>query len=240
MTKPPKRNRPVRPIAYLLVAVAAAALSPSPDAITMLTYCFLPGIVLFELGYFAYRRRPPRRKGLGSSMITAETPTEQEMLAFVGSNAHYYLKSWQPALSGEGGPTGFNWAAFFLPGLWLGYRKMYMAVLVLYGLILAETALEPVVFVWVLKMPEVLDRLGPFVALVTGVLVGTFGNGWYLARARRVIGEVRSLGLSEADHLKALAARGGANPSASVGLFLLFLLAGVVITLIQEAVFGGG
>jgi hypothetical protein len=221
------------------VAVAAAFLSPSPDAIGMLTYYVLPGIVLFELGYFAYRRRPPRR-GLGGSTTTADTPTEQELRAFVGPNARYYLKSWQPALSGEGGPTGFKWAAFFLPGLWLGYRKMYAAVFILYGLLLAETALEPVVFVGVLKMPDVPHGLWATVGLVTGVLIGTFGNGWYLARARRVIGEVRSLGLSEADHLKALAARGGTSPSASFGLFLLFVLTVSIIILIQEAVFGGG
>jgi hypothetical protein len=221
------------------VAVAAAALSPAPNAIGML-YLSLPGIVLFELGYFAYRRRPPRRGGLGGSTTTADTPTEQELRAFVWPNANYYLKSWQPALSDEGGPTGFKWAAFFFPGLWLGYRKMYAAVFILYGLVLAETALEPVVFVCVLKLPDVPHGLGAIVGLVTGVLIGTFGNGWYLARARRVIGEVRSLGLSEADHLKALAARGGISPAASLGLFFLFLLAVLVIVLIQEAVFGGG
>jgi hypothetical protein len=218
--------------------VAAAALSPSPDAIGMLHYLF-PGIVLFELGYFAYRRRP-RRGELGGSTPTADTPTEQELRAFVGPNADGYLKSWQPALSGEGGPTGFRWAAFFWPGLWLGYRKMYAAALILYGLLLVETALEPVVFVSVLKTPDAVRGLATLVALVTGVVTGTFGNGWYLARARRVIAEVRSLDLSEEDHLKELAARGGTSFGASVGPFLLFVLAVLVIVLIQEAVFGGG
>ena len=113
----------------------------------------------------------------------AVTPTGQEVRAFVGPNAGYYLKVWQPVLSGEGGPTGCKWAAFFLPGLWLGYRKMYAAVLILYGLLLAETVLEPVVFVGVLKMPAAPEGLWKFVGLVTGVLTGTFGNGWYLARA---------------------------------------------------------
>jgi hypothetical protein len=219
--------------------VAAAVLTPTPDAITML-YLFLPGIVLFELGYFVYRRRPAHQGGLRTSTTTADTPTEQEVRAFVGPHADYYLKSWQPALSGEGGPTGFKWAAFFLPILWLGYRKMYAAVFILYGLLLAETVLEEGILVGVLKMPNFPAGLWTLVWLVTGVVAGTFANGWYLTRARRVIGEVRSLGLSEADHLKALAARGGTSLGASMTLFFLFLLTELVSVVISEAVFGGG
>jgi hypothetical protein len=55
-------------------------------------------------------------------------PTEEEIRAFVGPNSGYYLNAWQPALSDQGSVSGFNVAAFFLSGLWLGYRKMYKSV----------------------------------------------------------------------------------------------------------------
>lgn len=56
MNERPARTREVRRAAYLLLAVVAAVVTPSPDAITMAGF-FLAGVALFELGFFAYRRR---------------------------------------------------------------------------------------------------------------------------------------------------------------------------------------
>jgi hypothetical protein len=50
----------------------------------------------------------------------SSTLTEPEVRAFVGPNSDYYLRAWQPALPGPGRASGFNIAAFFLCGLWLG------------------------------------------------------------------------------------------------------------------------
>src|SRR5262249_33070986 len=131
--------------------------------------------------------------------------TEQELRAVVGPNSDYYLEIWQPALSGQGRASGFNVAAFFLAGPWLGYRKMYKAVLILFGIILAATVLENVLF-GILKMQEpplvmsALVRL--VVALVVAIVTAVCSNGWYLSHAKRVIAEVRSQGLEEDAHLK--------------------------------------
>ncbi len=56
MNERPARTREVRQAAYLLLAVAAAFAAPSPDMLTMAGF-FLAGVALFELGFFAYRRR---------------------------------------------------------------------------------------------------------------------------------------------------------------------------------------
>ena len=49
------RRWPVRVAAYFLLAVAAALVTPTPDAITMYML-WLPAIALFEVGFYVYRR----------------------------------------------------------------------------------------------------------------------------------------------------------------------------------------
>jgi Sec-independent protein secretion pathway component TatC len=46
---------PYRWSAYLILGVAVAIFTPSPDMMTLLA-CWLAGVVVFEIGYFAYRR----------------------------------------------------------------------------------------------------------------------------------------------------------------------------------------
>jgi hypothetical protein len=169
----------------------------------------------------------------------AVMPTEQELRAFVGSNANYYLKAWRLALAGEGGASGFNVAAFFLSGLWLGYRKMYGVVLILFGIILAETVLELAFFEGVLKIQGSPPGLTALVGLIVAIVVGVCGNGWYLSRARRIIGEVRAQGLSEEGHLRALAARGGSSLGAALGLFFLIMLVVFAIDMVLAVLLGG-
>ena len=55
MNERTERQWQVRLIAYFLLAVAVAIVTPTPDAISMVQY-WLPAIVLFEVGYFIYRR----------------------------------------------------------------------------------------------------------------------------------------------------------------------------------------
>ena len=102
---------------------------------------------------------------------------------------------------------------------------MYAAGFILYGIILVETVLELFLFVGALKMQDSPPGLSTLIGLVVSIVTGVCGNGWYLSHTRRVIAEVRSLGLSEGDHLRALAARGGTSLGAALGLCFLFLLA---------------
>src|SRR5262245_55809227 len=172
-----------------------------------------------------------------SEPTTSTTPTEQELRAFVGPDAGYYLRAWQPALSGQGGPGRFNVAAFFFSGLWLGYRKMYAVLFLLFGVLLAEKVLEEVLFVGASK-GEAQIGLRLFFVLIVAIVVAVCGNGWYLSHARRVIAEVRSRGLSQDAHLKALAERGGTNLGASLGLVFLFMLVGGLVGLVLGALLG--
>lgn len=53
-----------------------------------------------------------------------EQPARQKLRLFVGKNADFYMKKWKNNWS-------WNWAAFFFTVFWLGYRKMYMQILVM-------------------------------------------------------------------------------------------------------------
>lgn len=54
MSERPKRGFFVRSVAYPLLALAAAFLTPSPDVLTMFMVIVL-GVLVFEAGYFVYR-----------------------------------------------------------------------------------------------------------------------------------------------------------------------------------------
>jgi hypothetical protein len=55
MNEKPRRAWQIRSPAYLVLAIAAAFATPSPDVITMFWF-FLAGVALFEAVFFAYRR----------------------------------------------------------------------------------------------------------------------------------------------------------------------------------------
>jgi hypothetical protein len=146
-----------------------------------------------------------------------------EIRAFVGRRADYYLKKWHGTLAGEARGTGFNWAAFLLSGLWIPYRKMYLVALVFYGIVIAESIAEEVIFVGILgreETPAVVDRI---TAVIAAAVCGAFGNRWYLSRVRKEISSLKVQGMTEEAVLETLARRGGTSLGAALGFFLLFM-----------------
>jgi Protein of unknown function (DUF2628) len=123
--------------------------------------------------------------------------TEQEIRTFVGPKADYYLKKWRLALEGSGSATGFNWAAFFLSGMWLAYRRMYRFAAIFFGIFLLEGLIETVVYVGILGRPEAPMGFGRVLGFVASLVCGALANQWYFSHARETISEVRSQPLSE-------------------------------------------
>jgi hypothetical protein len=177
---------------------------------------------------------PPQHFGLSAARLAPE-----EVSVFVGRNARYYLKFWAGALQGFDSGEGFNWAAFFLSGLWLPYRKMYAIAAAFLGIILVESMLEEVVFVEVLGRPEPPAGLGQAVGLVASIVCGAWGNRWYLSHTRRAVAELRHQELPADAYLEALAKRGGTNIAASLGFFTLFIAAMYGLLFALEVLFGG-
>jgi hypothetical protein len=165
---------------------------------------------------------------------------EKEFSAFVGPKADYYLERWRFAVDSPEVATGFNWAAFFLSGLWLPYRKMYRIAGIFFGVILLESVLEEVVWVGIFGKPEAPAAFGRLFGLATSIVCGWLANEWYLSSARKAISEVRSQGLSEEAHLEALAKRGGTNLAASLGFLVIFLLASFAALILLKLFLKGG
>jgi hypothetical protein len=155
---------------------------------------------------------------------TYEDSERRQLAAFVGSKAQYYLNKWAPLLRSGTGSAGFNWAAFFLWGLWLAYRKMYKVALIFYAIIIVEAVLEQVVFVGAMGKPETPQALWPVVLLVVSLICGAYGNRWYLSHARAAVSEHSREGLPEDALLEKLSNRGGTSLAASLSIFALAIV----------------
>ncbi|HET6328254.1 MAG TPA: DUF2628 domain-containing protein [Planctomycetaceae bacterium] len=149
---------------------------------------------------------------LDPSVALDQPLTEEEIRAFVGRKADYYVEQWIRRDS-----MGANWAAFFLSGIWFPYRRMYRVTLIFFAAILADSVIEEVI-----DFPRQLSRL---LAVVVAGICCSFANRWYFHHATSKIREVRAQGLPAERYLDAVASRGGTSLFAGLGLFALLLMA---------------
>lgn len=174
----------------------------------------------------------------GSDAGSEESLAAEELRAFVGRGADYYLNKWRAAIASKDGGTGFNLAAFVFSGIWLPFRKMYAVTLIFYGIVIAEAIAEQVVFVLIMGEPEVpagIDRLGD---LIAAAVCGAYGNRWYLSHARRTIARLKAEGMPREELLETLARRGGRSYLAAFGCFFLFALLIISFLIVLEIVTG--
>lgn len=161
-----------------------------------------------------------------------DAPTTEELRAFVGPNADYYLAVWEPALTGTGPATaGPRWA-FFFPLYWLGLRGMSGTALVITALVSAELFGEGLLIAAGVE-PGGWETLAAFaVGLTVALVCAVKGNGWYLRYAREEIAHVRTRNLPGQEHLAALAERGGMRG----GEMLFVIVTSAVLLLVADAV----
>lgn len=160
-----------------------------------------------------------------------EQPTEAELITFVDSNANKYLKEWQSVLANNPAHRqfnlagmGFNWAAFFLSGFWLPYRKMYVGSVIFFSIIFVESVLEELFFVGILGQQNPPAILSHLIFLPISLIFGLFGNSWYLSHTLKAVSSIKSKKLPEDKHLMALKKNGGTNLLAAFGMPLAFII----------------
>ena len=150
---------------------------------------------------------------------------KEEFRAFVGPNwADYYYGALRRILTGKGSGASFNWAAFFLTGFWLPYRKMYLATVIFYGIVFLEIILED----------KTTGLLYFVVNLLIPVICGAYGNRWYLSHARRVIAVVRRRLLERDIFLQRLANRGGTSLVSAIGVPVMCMNVMVIVLVLLE------
>ncbi|MGM9920449.1 MAG: DUF2628 domain-containing protein [Bhargavaea sp.] len=147
---------------------------------------------------------------------TGTTAREEELLGiYVGpEKAGVYEQKWKKER------FSWNWAAFIFGLFWLGYRKMYIPLLVILGLFLL--------------FDVVAYMMGDFeagwdygIGLVVSIVLGVGGNQLYRQDAERKIRKIQTHYRPE--HVEmAVMKKGGAGFISFLLGFLLFLAYGLV------------
>ena len=138
----------------------------------------------------------------------AADPTEEELRAFVGPNAGYYLRHWYS------GKTSFHWAAFLVFAPWLGYRRMYSGLAAILALCVALTVADEALARAGRVLPEGVVR-GASIGLAVAIALNA--NQFYYWHARRAVEAVRKQNLPPDEHLAELRRRGGASLASALG-----------------------
>jgi uncharacterized protein DUF2628 len=145
--------------------------------------------------------------------------TQDQVRAFAGPNADYYIERWH-RVRPEGGSQGlgFNWPAFFFTVSWLLYRRMYRW----FGITLAVWLGSGVVVVIVLAA-AIQIQAWPLAFAMTllllilpfffQVMFGIYGSYWYYLHAQRQISRLTPAGQAD---LAAVGRMGGTDLRAAV------------------------
>ena len=116
---------------------------------------------------------------------------EEDVRAFVGPNADYYLQAWAAA-DPNGGRQAlrWNWPAFFLNVIWMLYRKMYKYFWISFGALVAIGAAEGIVEAMLsIKGPGWWDIVINFA--VAGFF-GAYGTWFYYRHATFTIAQTKA------------------------------------------------
>lgn len=140
--------------------------------------------------------------------------TEDDLRAFVGPNADAYAGYLVKCQSKKKLIGSFVWTAFFFPLVWLAYRKLYLGIAILVGIVVAFVILVDLV-------PDLasLER-SLNVGLMAGVAVA--GRIFVLMRAAKTVARADEAGLSGDARKAFLAERGGTS-------WISALLAGILM-----------
>ncbi|MGV3487102.1 MAG: DUF2628 domain-containing protein [Tuberibacillus sp.] len=120
---------------------------------------------------------------LSTEVSAATEPTEDshsKIKEYIGTNADYYIKKWNRTPT-PGRAVSWNWAAFFLTGYWLSYRKMYLYTLIWF--LITYGCSLPIFFIG-------FDHLGwsilfDCIAFGISFALGMFGNAIYYQHAQK-------------------------------------------------------
>jgi len=158
---------------------------------------------------------------MNADTVDLETEGRQNAFLFVGKNQDYYFKKWKKV-------NTWNWAAFFLAPFWLGYRKMYQYLLILFGAYLAIDG------ILVTLLPSLYESSGNSISIGVAAFFGIQGNALYKKHMRQQIAKIESVTNDDHDRLHRIEKAGGTS-----GLGVLFSF-GVMIAyaLIMYALFG--
>ncbi|MEH7236815.1 DUF2628 domain-containing protein [Bacillus sp. JJ1562] len=135
---------------------------------------------------------------------------------YVGDNSDYYFEKWgiyENAVK----KRSWNWAAFFLIFLWLGYRKMYK---VIFGIILIWLVTDVILY----SLDLYSEGTNLLIGILTGVFLGIKGNYLYYKQAT---GKIKKFSTNGKFSKQEILNTGGRSPLGifgALGMLLLYSL----------------
>jgi hypothetical protein len=156
---------------------------------------------------------PAEAQPIGSPEPIAPPPVDEAALRalqrqadlrlFVGANAENFVRIADAVATRSPGRNAICWPGFLFPAAWFLYRKMYGYA--------AITVLAPVLST-LLHAPYGVKHWIAFGFL----LLGGFGKRLYLAKARRMIAEIRAEAPDEQSARETIARAGGVSRAGAV------------------------
>jgi hypothetical protein len=115
----------------------------------------------------------------------------------------------------------WNWSAFFAGVIWMGYRKMYIELIVFSILIILPNLI-------VSNLSNTEDTI---ITAFYWLALGLISNSLYYAKCKREITRIKSLNLSQYDELEALHQKGGTS-IAGIFISVLILIINIPVYLV--------
>ena len=140
-------------------------------------------------------------------------------------NADYYLEQMEGFK--ERGRYSFSGSAFFLGIFWMAYRKMYLQIAIIFGLIYAETFIGEMLRnlnVISFDAYEIIDKLS---MLIWGIVIGSISNRLYISKSQKTVKKILDENTNQEQIIELLSKKGGINWIAP--FILLVGLAGIVM-----------
>ncbi|MBP1969225.1 hypothetical protein J2Z83_001329 [Virgibacillus natechei] len=166
-----------------------------------------------------------------AAAIESDTPDdvifEEDMRLFVGKNSAYYDRKWQKAEEKNG--VSFNFAAFFLSILWLGYRKMYTFVFYIAILFLGIDLV--LYFIGYEYEFARIDPIDQGINIGVAVTIGLYGNHLYKKEAEKRVQSIQNTTTTAGEKEKQLKEKGGKVWYGPILAFLIIIVVYVIPTL---------
>ncbi|SHJ94769.1 Protein of unknown function [Clostridium cavendishii DSM 21758] len=151
------------------------------------------------------------------SYKTKSSFTNEEYSLFVVENSKFYNEKFE--LFDNGKKLSWNWATFFLGGLWFIYRKLYAVGI---SLVLIGTLIDN------LMSKHLSSPIYFFIWLAIDILITVFGNYIYYQHTNKKIVEVKNMGLSEEETKLKLSKVGGTSPILPIALIVIIFMIDII------------
>ena len=144
------------------------------------------------------------------------------MRVYFGDNWGEYLGIFDAIVKKPGLPASWSWAAFFVPWIWLVYRKRFVWA---FGMFVVMVATN--------HFLHGISRLAAAVGIA--ILIGLYGKALYVRHAMRVVDAILAKTEDQHQRIAIIRAKGGVSDRGILivvsALLLLFVIAFVILPL---------